>query len=41
MNNAFENEKEERTLNRLRALYKNTSLNVYFGDLGYSSNLIG
>ena len=41
MNNAFENEKEEKTLNRPRALYKNTSPNVYFGDLGYSSNLIG
>ena len=39
MNNAFENEKEENK--RLRALYKNTSLNVYFSDLGYSSNLIG
>ena len=28
MNNAFENEKEAKTLKRLRVIYKNTSLNV-------------
>ena len=41
MNNVFENEKKEKTLKGLRAHYKNSSLNVYFSDLGYSSILIG